>query len=203
MGMLQPNDTFIPALAQAFGSEKIIVVKDAMPDARIQRWYKKWQDPYGQPYKDPGDLYDILMTKVHTVVGDQPIASITFVWMQGESDATAAYYADMYEKNMYGLYAQLQQEFYRKDINWVIGRISDFDMRNHLFKRWTTIRDIQVKVAESNAHFTWVNTDDLNDDIVEPKRTKDTGLHYSAAGYQILGQRFANSAIALIKAHGE
>lgn len=198
MSMLNPDDRFIPTLAEEFGAENIIVVKDGYAGARIQRWYKQWKTPLGESYQDSGDIYDRLINKVREATQDQTIATITFVWMQGESDGVSEYYAGMYEKNMLGLYAQLQEDLQWENINWVIGRISDFDMHNRNFKRWTKIRDIQEKVAASSPRFALVDTDDLNDGIMDPKRKKDNDLHYSEAGYQILGQRFADSAIKLI-----
>lgn len=35
----------------------------------------------------------------------------------------------------------------------MIGRLSDFDMNNEKYPHWTMMRDIQVKVAESNRKF--------------------------------------------------
>jgi len=42
-----------------------------------------------------------------------------------------------------------------------------------------------------------VNTDDLNDKSKDGKTTN--GLHYTEEGYKLLGQRFAEKAITLIK----
>ena len=61
------------------------------------------------------------------------------------------------------------------------------------------VREAQVKVAESNPRFTWVNTDDLNDGVNRKGKSIKNDLHYSAEGYKTLGKRFAESALKLIK----
>ncbi len=61
------------------------------------------------------------------------------------------------------------------------------------------VRDIQMKVGESNPRFGWINTDDLNDG--KDKNGKDiiNNLHMSEEGYRIMGERFAEKAIQLIR----
>jgi hypothetical protein len=61
------------------------------------------------------------------------------------------------------------------------------------------VRKIQVKLAESNPRFSWVNTDDLNDGVNRKGKKIQNDLHYSAEGYKTLGKRFAESALKLIK----
>ena len=61
------------------------------------------------------------------------------------------------------------------------------------------IRKVQVKVAESNTRFSWVNTDDLNDGINRKGKKIENDLHYSAEGYKELGKRFATNALKLIR----
>lgn len=178
MDRMDPAQSFTPTIEKQFGKENVIVVKNAARGACIFRWYRT------------GNLYQQLLANVKTAIENQPIATITFIWMQGECDSASTYYADVYEARLLGLYTQLQQDLHKPDIRWVIGRISDSDMKNRLYKGWTKIRDTQVKVAGSNPCFSWVNTDDLND---------DNGLHYSEAGYRILGKRLAESAIRLIQ----
>lgn len=79
--------------------------------------------------------------------------------MQGERD-TREQLGNVYERSLLGLYQQLSANLNRKDINFVIGRLSDFGLTNKQYPDWNTIREIQVKVAQSNTRFAWVNTDD-------------------------------------------
>jgi hypothetical protein len=69
-------------------------------------------------------------------------------------------------------------------------------MENARYPHWTKIREIQVKIAESDPRGAWVDTDAMNGG---PPDKPGGGLHYNGAGYKALGQRFAEEAIALIK----
>ena len=71
-------------------------------------------------------------------------------------------------------------------------------MNNERYPHWTMVRDIQVKVAESNPRFEWVDTDDLNDGVNRRGREIEDDLHMSGEGYVIMGKRFAESSIELI-----
>ena len=117
--------------------------------------------------------------------------------MQGERDAREEL-SEVYEESLIGLYEQLCEDLDRDDINFVIGRISDFDMNNERYPHWTMVRDIQVKVAESNPRFAWIDTDDLNDGVNRRGREIENDLHMSGEGYVIMGTRFAEKSIELI-----
>ncbi len=197
---LNPEESFTPAITSKFGANNIIVVKDASGGKPIRRWYRDWKPLEGDDPKAQPDLYDSLMTKVKAATQDEQIATVTFVWMQGERDAKEAH-AAVYERSLSGLYKQLSNDLGRKDLNFVIGRISDFDMSNEKYPHWTQIRDIQVKVAKSNNRFDWIDTDDLNDGLNRRGQVIKNDLHMSAEGYVIMGSRFAEKAIQLIKIH--
>jgi len=72
-------------------------------------------------------------------------------------------------------------------------------MKNENYQHWTRIRDIQMKVANSNPRFDWVNTDDLNDGTDRKGRSIKNDLHMSAKGYVLMGERFAEKSMALLK----
>ena len=79
----------------------------------------------------------------------------------------------------------------REDINVVIGRLSDLDNDSERCPHWTRVREAQVKFADSDSRYAWVDTDDLNG----PK----DDLHDTKRGYRILGRRFAERAIELLE----
>jgi len=197
MAKLNPNETFTPTVIKKFGKDNVIVVKDAQGGQPIRRWYKNWNPAEGNQPKATGDLYDHLMTKVNMATQGKRIQTITFLWMQGEQDACEKH-GEVYEASFEGLIDQLGKDLGRKDINFVIGRLSDFDLDNMRCPHWTIVRKAQVKVAEADPRGSWVDTDDLNDG--KNKKGKDimNDLHYSAEGYKILGKRFAEEAIELI-----
>ena len=194
----KPEEAFTPAVEKALGKENVIVVQDALGGQPIQRWYKDWKSPDGKEPEVAGDLYDKLMEKVNSAVGTKTLQSVTFIWMQGERDAKMLW-GDVYEASLFGLYEQLCEDLGRKDVNFVNGRLSDFDMQNETYPHWTKIREIQEKIAKSNPWFQLVNTDDLNDGFNRKGKEIKDDLHYSADGYKELGKRFAKKALQLIK----
>ena len=60
------------------------------------------------------------------------------------------------------------------------------------------IRDVQVKVADSNPRFAWVDTDDLNDGQNRKGKDISNDLHYSGDGYKTFGRRMAEAALKMI-----
>jgi hypothetical protein len=191
MAGLNPDLSFTPAVAREFGASSVIVVKDAQGGQPIRRWYKQWK-PEGvtAAAAGQGDLYDRLMAKVRNATEGQPLASVTFVWMQGERDAKENH-GKVYAESLKGLVAQLEADLDRKDIHVVIGRLSDCENNNPKVPGWNVVREAQVKAASELPSAAWVDTDDLNG----PKN----GLHYDKPGYAELGKRFAASAIDLIR----
>ena len=198
MAGLRPAESFTPAIDSEFGKENVIVVKDARGGQPIRRWYKDWKPLEGNEPAAQPDLYDSLMTKVYNAIEQETIATVTFIWMQGERDAREIL-GEVYEKSLIGLYNQLCNDLKRKDINFLIGRLSDFDMLNEKYPHWVMIRNIQVKVAESNPGFGWIDTDDLNDGYNRKGKEIKDDLHMSAEGYIIMGKLFADKSIQLIK----
>ncbi len=191
---LKPEVSFTPAVKKAFAGDDVIVVKDAKSGRPIRMWYKKWKPAKGDTPKGTGDLYDSLMKKVAAAIKGKTPTTVTFVWMQGERDAKEKH-GEVYAASMRGLVDQLQADLRRKDVNFVIGRISDFDMKNKRYQHWTKVRDAQVEVAEADPRGGWIDTDDLNG--------KKNGLHYSKDGYKKMGTRFAEKAVELIKNDGK
>lgn len=200
MARLNPEETFIPSIEAVYGEENILVVKDALGGQPIRRWYKDWKPREGNNPLVQADLYDSLMNKVYKVIETEKMASITFIWMQGERDAKEKH-GEVYKKSLTGLYKQLSSDLNRKDINFIIGRLSDFDMQNKIYAHWTMIRDIQVEVAESDSRFAWINTDDLNDGFNTSGKEISNDLHMSVEGYKTMGKRFAEKAIQLINSN--
>jgi len=200
MARFKPEATFLPAVEAEFGKENVIVVKDAQGGQPISRWYRDWKSATGEKPESTGDLYDRLMEKVIPAVTDQEIETVTFIWMQGERDAKDSN-GEVYAASLEGVIDQLRRDLKFEHISVVIGRLSDSGMSNKKCPHWTMIRDIQVAMAAANPRYDWVNTDDLNDGEDRSGRTRSNAVHYSVEGYDILGQRYAEKAIALIKSN--
>lgn len=202
MAGLDPDVSFTPAVTRAFGESRVLVVKDAASGMSIRSWCKSnLEHPppaVGRIPKVRGELYALLMGKVKAAIKEQTIQTVTFVWMQGESDLRNPAYGAYLQ----ALIRQLQDDLDFKNINVVIGRISDngLDRTKRLEER-KFIRRTQVEFAESYPRGAWVDTDDLNDRKQGDKIVHD--LHYTPEGFKILAERFAEEAIALIKKRAE
>jgi len=143
-------------------------------------------------------LYDRLMMKVKSAIDGKEISTVTFIWMQGERDANEKH-GEIYGASLQGLFGQLSTDLGRKDLNFVVGRLSDFDLQNKRYPHWTLVREQQVALAAGHPRCVWVDTDDLNDGKNRSGKTIKNDLHYSADGYVKLGQRFADSAIKMLE----
>lgn len=197
MAGLKPQQSFTPEVEKRFGKEKVIVVHDAQGGQPIRRWFKGWKPLEGAAPEGNGDLYDRLMKKVSTATKGQEIASVTFLWMQGENDARHSQGA-VYEVSLKGLVGQVSDDLKQERVNLVIGRLSDFGNEKPEFPHWEMIRKAQEKFAEDAEHGAWVDTDDLNDGITRQGKEVKNDLHYTAEGYITFGKRLAEAAIKLI-----
>jgi len=105
-------------------------------------------------------------------------------------------HGSVYEASLKGLIDQLSIDMKRKDINFVIGRLSDYSMKN---PNWVAVRQAQVAVAEASLRGAWVDTDDLNDGLNKKGEEIKNDLHCSVEGFKTHGKSFAEKAIALIQ----
>lgn len=195
---MDPEVSFIPLIAKTFGKEQIIVVKKAFGGQSIRSWVKlNHEFPPPQGGKVPkvrGNLYKLFIDAVKLAIKGEKLETVTFVWMQGESDLNNRAY-DTYLRE---LLKQIREDVGFNDINVVIGRISDsgLDQKKRLEGR-KRMRRVQVEYAEAHPRGAWVDTDDLND-----SKRKDGsihhGLHYTKEGYVVLGRRFAQKSVDLI-----
>jgi hypothetical protein len=94
-----------------FGKDEVIIVFDAQGGKPIRDWYKEWKPENGMKPGNNGALYDRLMKKVKPAIEGQKIASVTFLWMQGERDAKEKH-GSVYEASLKGLSAQLADDLH-------------------------------------------------------------------------------------------
>ncbi len=186
---IDPEESFEPSVKKAFPEDEVIIVKDAHSGQPIRRWYKNWKPATGNQPKATGDLYERLMAKVKTNIAEKRPDSVTFVWMQGERDAREKH-GEVYAAGLTGLINQVREDLEREDINFIIGRLSDFDNADKVYPHWTKVRKAQTEVSKADYRVAWINTDDLNG--------PENDLHYTKDGYIKLGNRFAEKAIELI-----
>ena len=198
MAGLKPEESFTPAVEAKFGKDNVIVVKSAVGGQPIRRWDKSWKVTGSQNPKQIGDLYAKLIKAVKQKTEGEKLASVTYLWMQGEKDAREQL-GDLYTDSFKRMLAQVKADLAIEKLNFVIGRLSDFDLTNAKYPHWTKLREIQVALAEADENAAWVDTDDLNDGLNRRGKEIKNDLHYSSEGYKVFGERLAEKAIALIE----
>ena len=114
--------------------------------------------------------------------------------MQGESDANNRL-SETYEESFHKLVNRLKKDLGRDDLYFVIGRINDYARSRPDNEHWKSVREIQVKLGKTPGN-AWIDTDDLNGG---DEKQPDGDIHFPKEGVLLLGQRFADKAIELIK----
>jgi hypothetical protein len=193
---------FAKTVEDAFGKDKVVVVHHSKSGRGIRFWDKDYEFP--ENYKFPGkgvpsertklqhgQEYGPLIKKAREAFDGKPFDTVTFVWMQGESDGGRGF-APAYEKSFLRLLGRIKKDLGRKDVAFVIGRINNARMGE---PNWKAMRDVQVKLAQDAEDAEWIDTDDLS----EPEH----GVHFPKESYPILGSRFARKAITLISKKSE
>ena len=187
--------SYLPALEKALPDDELIIVKHSISGQPIRYWYKGWEPVGGwksekEKVASGGNrIYVRLMEMGRAEIKERRPDSITFVWMQGEADGVKGQ-SELYEQSLRGLILQLREDMKRPDITAVIGRINDYQTDEY----WNQVREAEVKVAEEDPLCAWVDTDDLNNG-----KRNSNGLHFLAEGYKVLGERFAEKTLMLIR----
>lgn len=205
MARMNPNDGFLPEAKKLFPNATIAHIKEATGGKPIRNWLAEWDELAREEGLDPTDFrskdkvegspyFDRIITKIQPYLATKP-TSITFVWMQGESDEPAS---APYEKSLNALIAKLRKDLEFPEMNVVIARISDAGLKPNPRRRgrdktigWKAVRAAQEAVVAADERAALVNTDDING--------PNDGLHYPPEGYVTMGQRMARQAAALIK----
>ena len=137
--------------------------------------------------------YKPLIETALAAAKDQSFDTVSFIWMQGESDANNRL-SEVYEESFIKLVNQLKKDLGRDDLQFVIARINDYARSRPDNDHWRSVRETQVKLGKTPGN-AWIDTDDLNGgDANKP----DGDIHFPEEGAVILGQRFADKAIELI-----
>ncbi|MDG2399302.1 MAG: sialate O-acetylesterase [Akkermansiaceae bacterium] len=196
MAGLKPEKAFLPELKKLLSNDDIQHVKFAKGGQPIRKWVKTFDEISAKnklPAKnDPGAFYDQTLKAARASILAKKPKTITFLWMQGERDAKEKLSA-AYEESMNTLIANLRKDLDTPNMNFVIGRLSDFSTSDH----WEAVRAAQVKVAKDDPRGSWVDTDDTNNK--EKQGNPHNDLHYTKEGYDLFGRRLARQAVLLIK----
>ncbi len=205
MAGMNPALGFVPESKALFPEAEVVWFKVARGGQPIRYWVPEWNEIAERhglktriaPGKDGGDgtrYYQPILQQYQALLKKHPKpASVTFCWMQGERDAReqlSAAYTDALKQ----LIANLRRDLNQPEMNFVIGRLSDFGKPDHT--HWQNVRKAQVAVAEADPRGAWVDCDDLNNK--EKNGVAHDDLHYTRDGYELLGRRYVRQTRALI-----
>lgn len=192
---------FTDAASKALGKENITVVRSMKSGRGIRYWVKDYSLPEGHELAGKlisgnGSEYPNLLQAVKAAGDARFFASVTLIWMQGESDANRNL-AVAYERSFNTLLGNLKTDLGLERMRFVIGRISDYGLHGETEEAWRQMRAAQVRLAESDELGAWIDTDDLNGgDAAHPQGE----LHYPAEKCAALGERFAEKAVESLPA---
>lgn len=191
---------FTAKVEEAFGRNNVTVAMSMKSGRAIRYWCRDYEYPDKRMPTEKerlqnGSLYEPLIKAVKDAAGEKSSDTVTFIWMQGESDAFQGW-AESYADGFMKLMDRLRKDLGRNDIRFVVGRLSDYDMGNLKLPHWTRMREVQVHLAESQDGGAWIDTDDL----MSGEAAAGGDLHYGKAESVTLGERFAAKAIEMIRA---
>jgi hypothetical protein len=206
MAGMNPALGFEPEAKELFPDAEVVYFKVARGGQPIRYWVSEWDEiavKHGMDVaakrardQNKGTLYyQPILEQYKKLLEKHPRpASVTFCWMQGERDAReqlSAAYADALTQ----LVKNLRRDLEQPEMNFVIGRLSDFGKVDNV--EWQNVRQAQVHVANDDPRGAWVDCDDLNDKMAGGVKRDD--LHYTREGYELLGRRFVRQAKAIIE----
>lgn len=201
MAGMNPKLGFEPETKKLFADAEVVYFKVARGGQPIRLWVKEWNEiaakhgikAESKQIKETKYYQPILKQYKQLIAKHPKPASVTFCWMQGERDAREKLDA-AYPDALNQLIANLRRDLKQPEMNFVIGRISDFGKAD--YTAWQNVRKAQTDVANGDKRGSWVDCDDLNDKLKGNVKRND--LHYTKEGYELLGRRFARQAKALI-----
>lgn len=187
---------FTEVVTKALGKEQVTIVRSMKSGRGIRFWVENYglpegQEVQGKPTGGNGEEYPKLLQAAKDAGDARVFKTVTFIWMQGESDAGRDL-AAAYEKSFKTLYNKLKTDLGVEKMHFVIGRISDFGLHGESKEGWQRMREVQVHLAESDPLGAWIDTDDLNGG---DEKIPHGELHYPREQCPKLGERFGKKAL--------
>jgi len=187
---------FSSIVSKTLGDDQVTVVLCARPGRGIRFWTEDYALPEGHPLHGKltagnGEEFTRLVKAVKDACDARTFKTVSFIWMQGESDAMRDL-GVAYERSFNMLVSRLKEQLGIDQMHFVIGRISDHGLQGNGAESWKKMRAIQQKIAENDPLGSWIDTDDLNggDD-----KNPQGDLHYPTKQAVTLGQRFGMAAL--------
>ncbi len=205
MQRMDPKTGFLREANELFKGDQVIYIKVAKGNQPICRWLEEWTDIAEKKGLDANyrwrihrdrkvEFYQPILDQYQEILKKHPrLTSVTFCWMQGESDAKGGAHAP-YKDALKLLISKLRRDLKRPDMNIVIGRIGDYALDKPSPE---AVRKAQREIADEDPRGAWVDVDDLNDKEVNGKIQSDVHCN-RPEGYVTLGRRFARQGHALV-----
>jgi len=187
---------FAAVVSEALGKDQVKIVRSMKSGRGIRYWLKDYELPedhelHGKLTAGNGEEYRRLLEAVRAAGDAKNFKTVTFIWMQGESDANRNL-GVAYEKSFKALLTNLKTDLGVEKMRFVIGRLSDYGLHGETEAAWKQMREVQVRLAESIELGAWIDTDDLNGG---DEKNPHGELHYPSAQYPKLGERFGKKAL--------
>jgi hypothetical protein len=187
---------FTETMIKALGKDQVTIVRSMRSGRGIRFWVKDFDLPEGHELSGKltggnGEEYPRLLQAIKDAGDARAFKTVTFIWMQGESDANRDL-GVVYEKSFNALLTQLKTDLGIEKLHFVIGRISNYGLHGESEEAWKRMREVQVRLSESNKLGAWIDTDDLNGG---DEKNPHGELHYPAEQYPKLGERFGKKAL--------
>ena len=194
---------FQETVVKGLGEENVAIVHCSRSGRGIRFWVADYKLPDEHPMaglsknKSNGEEFPRLVKAVKDAHAATKFKSVSFIWMQGESDANRDL-GIAYERSFKILVERLKKEIGIERMHFVIGRITDFGLHSEKKKAgWEGVRNAQQKLGDEDPLGTWINTDDF---IAEDVKKKQGNLHYTGEESVKLGQRFGEAALKQLAA---
>jgi arylsulfatase len=190
---------FKETVTRALGNDQVAIVRHCKPGRGIRFWIADYELPadhpsHGKLKAGNGEEFPKLIEAARSAGDPKTFDTVTFVWMQGESDANRDL-GVAYERSFNTLRERIETELGIGKMRFVIARISDHGLHGKEAEGWKRMREVQQKIAEDDPLGAWIDTDDLNGGDAQNPQGE---LHYPGDQYPKLGERLANAALKLM-----
>lgn len=191
---------FTEVVTGALGKDRVTVVRHCKPGRGIRFWVEDYELPEGHPLHGKlkagnGEEFPKLLAAARSAGDAKSFDTVTFVWMQGESDANRNLCV-AYAKSFAALHTRLKSGLGIAKMNFVIARISDHGLDGESAEGWKAMRKVQMEIADSDPLGAWIDTDDLNGG---DEKNPQGDLHYPNDQYPKLGARLAEAALKQLR----
>ena len=195
---------FAEVVTKALGEDQVTIVHQCKPGRGIRFWVADYQLPEDHPMaglsknKSNGENFPPLVEAAKQVGDASKFQTVSFIWMQGESDAGRDL-AAAYEESFKKLTTRLKKELGIEEMPFVIGRINDVGLYGDEKRKaaWARMRKVQEKLGDDDPLGAWIDTDDF---ITEDHKHAKGNIHYLGDMPVKLGKRFGAAALKQLKA---